>query len=729
MPVIKGATESFILLAPALSVYAEELIDHLKASALRVEEQIRLHLSDKQCAQLLSIITEHSRVLPVAPASSTTKHFSLQALESFGSKEFNSHPSSPSIEDVETFSDGALTCIVVTSVDPRLDVVATVHALVGPDERALYDLAAARGAHASQHLPVRSSHAQAGRVALPDTLRFQFDLPDHARVWRVAAPALPSQAMRALQLVRRLRDSTVAGSQRQSSPGRRASTTSFKLPDAVTGTARTSSAVSREGLLSTLTRAGPYPLGSVQGKDVAVDVDTLLSFVFPHAQQYPNSTGRLLLVALYGPLTADGHLNGGRRGGRHASELELESMIVELEREDILAVYSAQGSVMGDIQALLTDLHAASRKLPRMSRDQVISMLSDLPRDGQERISFHDLQQRVCRARMERVRTMGKMFPDILAMRDKDARRLSLNGAIRPYGKGSVVARLREEGELGETIILEGGAGPAAMAATGGLGNYKAKMASQETHRLAKYRQVEAASGEQPAGSPSSPGGLSPVGRDGVHFAMAGSDEGFRPDQGRAAGGGSLSPFRSTYEGTGVRYTSRTAPRVGPKATHGPMTASATQPSVSAVAVGTGTGAPALFPPSNTFTRRKPQASKPAYSTAASLPALGYSEASHPVWTGTATGSRVKKISEVQRGRVVDGLLHTTMSTVGVIDDVMNNSKAIAAKASSLLVRPDIPSAKDGFDRFAPYRHAPTSGSYVPGALPRAYMQATRIVD
>ena len=49
--------------------------------------------------------------------------------------------------------------------------------------------------------------------------------------------------------------------------------------------------------------------------------------------------GRLSVFGNYGPLAEDGTLRGGRQGSRIVSHMELEAMIQEMQREDILQVY------------------------------------------------------------------------------------------------------------------------------------------------------------------------------------------------------------------------------------------------------------------------------------------------------------------------------------------------------------------------------------------------------
>ena len=70
-----------------------------------------------------------------------------------------------------------------------------------------------------------------------------------------------------------------------------------------------------------------------------VSMENLLHFCFPLEDRYPLSTGRLSVFGNYGPLADDGTLRGGRQGSRIVSHMELEAMIEEMQREDILYVY------------------------------------------------------------------------------------------------------------------------------------------------------------------------------------------------------------------------------------------------------------------------------------------------------------------------------------------------------------------------------------------------------
>lgn len=193
----------------------------------------------------------------------------------------------------------------------------------------------------------------------------------------------------------------------------------------------------------------PFGLGRPRATaHEAVDIDVLKAFLFPPGELHPRSTGRLVLVALYGPLTRDGRLAGGRGAGRPLTAREVSVLVDGVEREDALAVFagtsigasagaddaasagasdaasggsgSGKGLKRGGSSAsravLLADaggaLEAELRRvappLPSMTLPQLDALLADLPRDGEGRVSFHDLQSRVLGAREKRVEALRK---------------------------------------------------------------------------------------------------------------------------------------------------------------------------------------------------------------------------------------------------------------------------------------------------------------------------------
>jgi hypothetical protein len=196
-----------------------------------------------------------------------------------------------------------------------------------------------------------------------------------------------------------------------------------------------------------------------------VDCDQLLSFVFPPGSYHSSSVGRLLLLALYGPLTRDGYLRGGRGGVRLLAGWEIDSMVEELEREDIIRVFG-RGSwvktLVGDPErgpALLENaVRAATRyKLPSITRESVLTLLSHLPRDSFGRIAFQDVQNKVLGAREERALDMKKTLESDKLRGPKtgvDGRPV-FSEPRSPMGRGKVEATLtavRQAELLGVTL-------------------------------------------------------------------------------------------------------------------------------------------------------------------------------------------------------------------------------------------------------------------------------------
>ena len=70
-----------------------------------------------------------------------------------------------------------------------------------------------------------------------------------------------------------------------------------------------------------------------------VDVNDVIDFIFPQTLQHPLAAGRLFCYGLYGPLDEDNNMRTGPRGAHKTSVWELDQMCLQVEREDILAIY------------------------------------------------------------------------------------------------------------------------------------------------------------------------------------------------------------------------------------------------------------------------------------------------------------------------------------------------------------------------------------------------------
>jgi hypothetical protein len=115
-------------------------------------------------------------------------------------------------------------------------------------------------------------------------------------------------------------------------------------------------------------------------------VDDLLAFLFPVELQHPLAASRLFIFALYGPLDEHGHLRSGKKGGHILAEYELETMSMQIEREDILQIYLHRSRDMGllstaeqDMIINQADAHLKREKgkamLPRITKDDVCELL------------------------------------------------------------------------------------------------------------------------------------------------------------------------------------------------------------------------------------------------------------------------------------------------------------------------------------------------------------------
>lgn len=150
-----------------------------------------------------------------------------------------------------------------------------------------------------------------------------------------------------------------------------------------------------------------------------VDLEEVMRFVFDPKLQHPLSYGRLVSWALYGPLDTSQGLRGGARGGHTLLKFELDAMAIDIERQDILLIYLPEGT---DVATLSAAEHSAilaqadrCQKSKRgrgtaphsmVSKDDVVRLFADLPRDADGKMLFSQMQQRVVDWRQGKVRAM-----------------------------------------------------------------------------------------------------------------------------------------------------------------------------------------------------------------------------------------------------------------------------------------------------------------------------------
>ena len=90
----------------------------------------------------------------------------------------------------------------------------------------------------------------------------------------------------------------------------------------------------------------PFHTKKSKGK-FQVDVNDVIDFIFPEMLQHPLAAGRLFCYGLYGPLDENNEMRTGPRGAHKLSVWELDQMCLQVEREDIMAIYMKKRGDIG----------------------------------------------------------------------------------------------------------------------------------------------------------------------------------------------------------------------------------------------------------------------------------------------------------------------------------------------------------------------------------------------
>ncbi|OQR84516.1 aspartyl protease family A01A [Thraustotheca clavata] len=133
-------------------------------------------------------------------------------------------------------------------------------------------------------------------------------------------------------------------------------------------------------------------------REAKVSLDALMDFLFPPKVQHLNSTGRLFVFSLYGPLDSKSRLRSGEKGLHGVTDLELNTMSQSIEREDILSVYGMIGLSRDEEEEVLRQADKYLKIIPRYTRRDVEEIFSHIPRDedGKMRIMEERLQRVLC---------------------------------------------------------------------------------------------------------------------------------------------------------------------------------------------------------------------------------------------------------------------------------------------------------------------------------------------
>jgi len=155
-----------------------------------------------------------------------------------------------------------------------------------------------------------------------------------------------------------------------------------------------------------------------------IDLERLISFLFPSGYQHPLVAGRLIAFGFYGPLDDKLNLRSGRRGDRVVLDYELEEICLQLEREDIVSIYLHRKRDLGLLSSAeqesiiaQADAHLKRAKgkasLPRLTKPDIYAIFKQLPRDSNGLLSFHEMQRTIETWRNERIKQYKLVFPEM----------------------------------------------------------------------------------------------------------------------------------------------------------------------------------------------------------------------------------------------------------------------------------------------------------------------------
>jgi len=162
----------------------------------------------------------------------------------------------------------------------------------------------------------------------------------------------------------------------------------------------------------------PEPKINTHGA-VGVDPHELLQFLLPTGFFHSKSTARLYIFAECGPTLVKVRegwmsLRAGYKGMHVVTEQELEDMIHEMIREDILRVYVGNAILTPTEQEeVISQADPALKSIPNYTKEEFEELLAPaLNEEGQ--YDFHRLQALIRKERAAKLVDRKKMYPDIV---------------------------------------------------------------------------------------------------------------------------------------------------------------------------------------------------------------------------------------------------------------------------------------------------------------------------
>jgi len=143
--------------------------------------------------------------------------------------------------------------------------------------------------------------------------------------------------------------------------------------------------------------------------------DDLFEFLFPTGLFHSRSTARLYIFAEHGPVLSQGRLRSGYKGQHRVTDQELNDMIEEMIKEDILKIYVGEQVLsIRDQEEVIQQADSKFKNIPNYTRAQIDQVLSECRRNEHGAYNFHDLQRLVRENRQSELSERKKMYPDVV---------------------------------------------------------------------------------------------------------------------------------------------------------------------------------------------------------------------------------------------------------------------------------------------------------------------------
>ena len=162
----------------------------------------------------------------------------------------------------------------------------------------------------------------------------------------------------------------------------------------------------------------PEPKGNTHGSE-EVDPNDLLQFLLPSGFFHSKSTARLYIFAECGPTLVkvrDGwmSLRAGYKGMHVVTEQELEDMITEMIREDILRVYMGDAVLSPTEQEeVISQADPALKSIPNYTKEEFEELLAPALNE-RGLYDFHRLQALIRKERKDKLLVRKQMYPSVV---------------------------------------------------------------------------------------------------------------------------------------------------------------------------------------------------------------------------------------------------------------------------------------------------------------------------